>query len=323
MAQIVHGKLAAEGIHLHLGDGVSSFETTDDDVTTHLASGASVTAGLVVLAIGVRPNGELARAAGLAVNERGGIKVDDLLRTSDPDIYAVGDVIEVTDLVSEEPTMVPLAGPANRQGRMAADNICGADKRYRGTQGTSIAKAFDLAIATTGASEKTLVRRRLQRGRDFESVTIVQNSHESFVHVEQAAVRAGHSLGAVVPSIVPADRIFDPRGHFYLLKMYVMYDTFLRIISVVPCLGSVKRVYMACLLGYPLRRRINADEGVPLSSRIYFSTDARYISPTDSASVRSNSSFPCWAVRPCSRAREKLAMRPGFLARRASASSLL
>jgi len=180
MAQIVHGKLAAEGIHLHLGDGVSSFETTGDDVTTHLASGTSVTAGLVVLAIGVRPNGELARAAGLAVNERGGIKVDDLLRTSDPDIYAVGDVIEVTDLVSEEPTMVPLAGPANRQGRMAADNICGADKHYRGTQGTSIAKAFDLAIATTGASEKTLVRRRLQRGRDFESVTIVQNSHATY-----------------------------------------------------------------------------------------------------------------------------------------------
>ena len=118
MAQIVHGKLAAEGIHLHLGDGVASFEATDGGVTTHLASGTSVTAGLVVLAIGVRPNGELARAAGLAVNERGGIKVDDLLRTSDPDIYAVGDVIEVTDLVSEEPTMVPLAGPANRQGRM-------------------------------------------------------------------------------------------------------------------------------------------------------------------------------------------------------------
>lgn len=180
IAQIVHEKLSAEGIHLHLGDGVASFEATDDGITAHLASGASITAGLVVLAIGVRPNGELARAAGLAVNERGGIKVDDLLRTSDPDIFAVGDVVEITDLVSKEPTMVPLAGPANRQGRMAADNICGADKHYRGTQGTSIAKAFDLAIATTGASEKTLVRRGLQRGRDFESVTIVQNSHATY-----------------------------------------------------------------------------------------------------------------------------------------------
>lgn len=180
MAQIVHEKLAAKGVHIHLGDGVTSFEATDGGVTVHLASGTSVTAGFVVLAIGVRPNGELARAAGLAVNERGGIKVDDLLRTSDPDIYAVGDVIEVTDLVSEEPTMVPLAGPANRQGRMAADNICGAEKRYRGTQGTSIAKVFNLAIATTGANEKTLVRRGLQRGRDFESVTIVQNSHATY-----------------------------------------------------------------------------------------------------------------------------------------------
>jgi rhodanese-related sulfurtransferase len=106
--------------------------------------------------------------------------VSDSLLTSDPSIYAVGDVIEITDLVSGDKAMVPLAGPANKQGRIAADNIAGLDERYRGTQGTSVARVFDLTAASTGANEKTLQKRGLARGRDYETVTISQNSHAGY-----------------------------------------------------------------------------------------------------------------------------------------------
>ena len=111
-----------------------------------------------MLGVGVRPENRLAVEAGLETGPRGGIRVDDRLRTSDPDIFAVGDAIETTDVVTGERTQVPLAGPANRQGRIAADNACGRDSRYRGTQGTAIVGFFGMTGAMTGASEKTLRR---------------------------------------------------------------------------------------------------------------------------------------------------------------------
>jgi NADPH-dependent 2,4-dienoyl-CoA reductase/sulfur reductase-like enzyme len=180
MAQLLHENLEQNGVKLYLGDGVSSFEDTGDSVAVTLQSGKTVTAELVILSIGVRPNGELARAAGLQMNARGGIVVDEYLRTSDPDIYAVGDVIEVEDFIFKDRTMIPLAGPANKQGRIAADNIAGGSERYAGTQGTSVAKVFDLAAASTGANEKTLIKRGLVRGRDYGTAVITQNSHASY-----------------------------------------------------------------------------------------------------------------------------------------------
>jgi NADPH-dependent 2,4-dienoyl-CoA reductase/sulfur reductase-like enzyme len=114
------------------------------------------------------------------MNARGGIVVDEYLRTSDPDIYAVGDVIEVEDFIFKDRTMIPLAGPANKQGRIAADNIAGGSERYAGTQGTSVAKVFDLTAASTGANEKTLIKRGLVKGRDYETAVITQNSHASY-----------------------------------------------------------------------------------------------------------------------------------------------
>ena len=180
MAQPLHENLIQNGVQLLLGDGVSSFEGAGDDVTVKLKSGKAITAGLIILAIGVRPNSELAKAAGLAINARGGIVVDESLRTSDPDIYAVGDVIEVTDYMFGDRTMIPLAGPANKQGRIAADNIAGGHETYPGTQGTSVVKVFDLTAATTGANERTLIKRGLVRGKDYESVTITQNSHAGY-----------------------------------------------------------------------------------------------------------------------------------------------
>lgn len=180
MALLLHENIRKNQVDLHLGDAVASFEDRGETVVVHLKSGKSVEAGLVILAIGVRPNSQLARDAGLELNARGGIVVDEHLRTSDPSIYAVGDVIEVKDFVFGDRTMIPLAGPANKQGRIAANNIAGEACIYEGTQGTSVAKVFSLSAASTGANEKSLERHGLQRGRDYESIIISQDSHAGY-----------------------------------------------------------------------------------------------------------------------------------------------
>ena len=180
MAQLLHETLTQNGVELHLGDAVESFNDVMGGVDIKLKSGKMVSAELVILSIGVRPNGQLAKEAGLSVNPRGGVVVNDHMLTSDPSIYAVGDVAEVEDFISKEQTMIPLAGPANKQGRIAADNIAGLDASYRGTQGSSIAKVFDLTVASTGENEKTLIKRGLIRGKDYEAVTITQNNHASY-----------------------------------------------------------------------------------------------------------------------------------------------
>ena len=180
MAQLLHENIIENDVVLRLGEGVAEFSDTGEGVTVKLSGGSSLLTDLVILAIGVRPNGELAKAAGLEVNARGGIVTDDHMLTSDPNIYAVGDAVEVTDFVFGDRTMVPLAGPANKQGRIAADNIAGLDSVYRGTQGSSVVKVFDLTAASTGAAEKTMVRHGLVRGKDYETVTITQNSHAGY-----------------------------------------------------------------------------------------------------------------------------------------------
>ncbi|MFB0921358.1 MAG: FAD-dependent oxidoreductase [Oscillospiraceae bacterium] len=180
MAQLLHENISKNGVELHLGDGVSSFNDNGEAVDITLKSGKTVSAELVILAIGVRPNGELAKGAGLEMNSRGGIVVDEYLKTSDPDIYAVGDVIEVEDFIDKSRTMIPLAGPANKQGRIAANNIAGGHETYNGTLGTAVAKVFELTAASTGANEKTLLKRGLKKGEDFETITIVQNSHAGY-----------------------------------------------------------------------------------------------------------------------------------------------
>ncbi len=150
--------LAARGVALLLGQAAESFEPGPNGLTVRLQSGQHLPAQLVVLGVGVRPENKLAVEAGLEVGPRGGIRVNEHLQTSDPDIYAVGDAIEVTDFVTGERTQVPLAGPANRQGRLAADHVFGRPARYRGTQGTAIVRVFERTAALTGASEKLLQR---------------------------------------------------------------------------------------------------------------------------------------------------------------------
>lgn len=180
MAEIVHKHLREKGVNLILNDGVNSFEYNHGETTVKLNSKQEVKADMVILSIGVRPNGELAQDAGLEVNQRGGVVVSNQLLTSDPHIYAVGDMIEVEDYISKKQTMIPLAGPANKQARIVADNICGANKEYKGTQGTSIAKVFDLTVANTGANEKTLIKNGKEYNKDYGIALISADSHADY-----------------------------------------------------------------------------------------------------------------------------------------------
>jgi NADPH-dependent 2,4-dienoyl-CoA reductase/sulfur reductase-like enzyme/rhodanese-related sulfurtransferase len=176
--RIVEDFLKRHGVHVALDDGVAGFERSDDgslEVSTQ--SGKSYPADLVILALGVRPDTALATMAGIEIGELGGIRVDEQMRTSDPDIFAVGDAVEVRDFVTGEWSLIALAGPANRQARIAADVIAGRDSRFRGTQGTSVVELFGAAVAWTGANEKTLER---LGDDDFEKIYLYPNSHAGY-----------------------------------------------------------------------------------------------------------------------------------------------
>ncbi|MDS4021645.1 MAG: FAD-dependent oxidoreductase [Candidatus Competibacter sp.] len=178
MALVVERFVERHGIRLALGDGVAGFQpSANGNLEVRTQSGKVHPADIVILALGVRPDTSLARTAGLEIGPRGGIRVDDRMRTSNPDIFAVGDAIEVKDFVTGEWSLVALAGPANRQGRIAADVIAGRDSRYRGTQGTAIIGLFGATAAWTGASEKTLKRRGDQ---DYEKIYLYPNSHAGY-----------------------------------------------------------------------------------------------------------------------------------------------
>ena len=177
-ARVVEALLKRHGVRLALGDGVAGFKpAANGAIDVQTQSGKTYPADLVILALGVRPDTTLAKAAGLTIGERGGIRVDDQMRTSDPDILAVGDAIEVKDFVTGQWSLIPLAGPANRQGRIAADVIAGRDSRFRGVQGTSIIGLFGAAIAWTGVSEKMLNR---MGDTDYEKIYLYPNSHAGY-----------------------------------------------------------------------------------------------------------------------------------------------
>lgn len=180
MALALNGELRRNGVELILGDAAASFESDSDGVTLSLKNGSTLRTDLVILSIGVRPNSELACGAGLELNPRGGVIVDERLLTSDPSIYALGDVIEVRDRVTGSPAMIPLAGPANKQARIAADRIHGIDSVYPGTFGVSIVKLFSLSAAAVGQSEKTLVRAGKAEGVDYRTVLIRQSDHAGY-----------------------------------------------------------------------------------------------------------------------------------------------
>ena len=173
MAADVHRYLAKKGVRLLLGSGVTALEPAQDGLKVKLQKG-ELTAELVLLCVGVRPETALAREAGLACNERGAIVVDPHMRTSAPDVYAVGDAIEITNSVSGAKGYIPLAGPANRQGRIAADNIAGLNSAFRGTQGTSVLKLFEMTVACTGLNE------RQAQSFDYDKVYLYPASHATY-----------------------------------------------------------------------------------------------------------------------------------------------
>ncbi|EKO3441116.1 CoA-disulfide reductase [Vibrio fluvialis] len=195
MAGFAHAEIRTKGIDLRLGvalqavefkpaTSMSSIDSGENIEHQHmngeldltLSNGETLTTDILIMAIGVRPETKLAAEAGLQIGELGGIYTNEHMQTSDPNIYAVGDAIEEKDFVTGQSTLVPLAGPANRQGRMAADNMLGRSETYQGTQGTAICKIFDLAVASTGKNEKQLKR----AGIEYEKVYVHTASHASY-----------------------------------------------------------------------------------------------------------------------------------------------
>lgn len=177
MAAIVKHHLQQQGVDLRLNTAVTAFEKRGDGLVLTLGDGGKLEADMVILSIGVRPLTKLAVDAGIATGERGGIKVDEYLRTSAPDVYAVGDAIEYPHPVDGRPWMNYLAGPANRQARIVADNMALGDQvRYEGSIGTSVAKVFGLTVAATGLAAKRL----RQEGVPYLTATVHPNSHAGY-----------------------------------------------------------------------------------------------------------------------------------------------
>lgn len=200
MANLLHENIIANGVDLILNDGVKAFEDAGEKIKIILTSGQKVIVDMVVLSIGVKPNSELAAKANLALNAKKGIIVDEYLKTSADHIYAVGDVIEVDNFITKEKTMIPLAGPANKQARILADNLCGDQKKYHGSQGSAIAKVFDLNAASVGINEKQLKAMKKVKNKDYFTALINQKSH------------AGYYPGATNLTL---KMIFDADGKIY------------------------------------------------------------------------------------------------------------
>jgi len=174
MASILHNHIKSKGIELILGDGVKEFKEQGAKIV--LNSNRELSTDLTILAIGVKPEINLAESAGLEIGVTGGIKVNEYLQTSDENIYAIGDAIEVRDYITGHPTLIPLAGPANKQGRIVANNICGKKEKYLGTLGTSVVKVFDMTAAFTGNNEKMLQA----KGITYKTIYISPSSHATY-----------------------------------------------------------------------------------------------------------------------------------------------
>ena len=175
MACDVHMHIKQKGVKLILSEAVSGVAEDDEGLTVTLP-GSEIRADMLIMAVGVRPESGIAKAAGLQMGDRGGIIVNEHMQTSDDNIYAVGDAVEIVDFVTGQKNMIPLAGPANKQGRIAADNICGRGSKFKGTQGSAILKVFDMTVATTGVNEKTAKKLSL----NYDKAFLYSSSHASY-----------------------------------------------------------------------------------------------------------------------------------------------
>lgn len=214
MARLVENHMTRKGVKLMLGKGFNG--TQNDGGTVLLNTGETIDTDMVILSIGVRPNNELAKEAGLEISERGGVIVDEYMQTSDPNIYAVGDVIAVEDYVLGGQTMIPLAGPANKQGRAVCANILGkTPERYAGTMGTSVAKIFDLTVAAVGSNEKILARKGMVYKKDYFVSLIHPMSHAGYypgaasMTIKLIYAKDGKVLGAQIVGYDGVDKRID------------------------------------------------------------------------------------------------------------------
>jgi NADPH-dependent 2,4-dienoyl-CoA reductase/sulfur reductase-like enzyme/peroxiredoxin family protein/TusA-related sulfurtransferase/rhodanese-related sulfurtransferase len=292
MAQPLHDSLTENGVSLHLNDGVAKVRRTKVDNDKHfdkgfvieLTSGKTIEADIVVMAIGVRPNNELAKEAGLEIGESQGIKVNKSLQTSDPDIYAVGDAIEVTSLVSGKPVRIPLAGPANRQGRIAANNIFGGKEEYKGSLGTSICKVFDVAAGSTGFSETMLKRDSIP----YKKLYINPVSHASYypgaalLSVKVLFNDEGHILGAQITGNDGVDKRIDVLATAIRNKL-TLADLEELELAYAPPFGSAKDVIN--FIGFVGQNMLKGDTDVTYPDTV----------PSDSLilDVRSPAEFSC------------------------------
>jgi NADPH-dependent 2,4-dienoyl-CoA reductase/sulfur reductase-like enzyme/peroxiredoxin family protein/rhodanese-related sulfurtransferase/TusA-related sulfurtransferase len=242
MAAPLHQQLIEHGVDLRLETSVTEFSEEGSALKARLSTGEIVPCDIAILAIGVKPETSLARQAGITIGERGGIVVDEHMRTNDPDIFAVGDAVEVTDLVGGFATLIPLAGPANRQGRIAADNALGRNSTYKKTQGTGICKVFDLAAGMTGMNEKSLKR----AGMAYEKVYIHPASHAGYYPgASQMSLKMlfdphdGRILGAQAVGADGVDKRMDVLALAIRAKLTV-YDLEDLELSYAPPYGSAK-----------------------------------------------------------------------------------
>lgn len=211
MAADVHAYLRNNGVKLILGNGVREIKEAANGLSVTLERG-SVNADMLIMSVGVRPETALAKDCGILCNRRGSIIADSHMKTNVTDIYAIGDAVEVKDFITGNPAFIPLAGPANKQGRIAADNICGLDSEYTGTQGSAVLKIFDMTVATTGLNEKSATA----AGIDYNKTYIYSGSHASYypgaVNMSVKALwdKATHKLlGAQIVGFDGVDKRMD------------------------------------------------------------------------------------------------------------------
>ena len=266
--------LKSKGVDVRLANSAESFESCPEGIRVHLKSGDVVTAQMVILGVGVRPENKLAVDAGLSVGPRGGIQVNALMQTNDPDIYAVGDAVEIRDFVTGDPAQVPLAGPANRQGRIAADNIFGRSTKYRGTQGTAILGLFGKTAAMTGQSEKALLRSK----RPYRKIYVHPAHHAGYYPGAEGMTikllfdpESGKILGAQAVGGAGVDKRIDIIAVAIQAGMTV-YDLEEMELCYAPQFGSAKDpVNMAGFVASGLLRgdhpQINLEDALAAASR--------------------------------------------------------
>ncbi len=176
MASFIHANFRYHGVQLLLNSNTKKMSIIDNQVSLDLDNGSNINADILVIAVGVTPENTLAKKIGLEVGVKGAIKVNAKMETSIPDIYAVGDVVQVKHFITEQDSVISLAGPANKQGRIVADNICGINSEYKDSQGSSVIKLFDMTVATTGINEQ----QAKANGTEYEKVILTQNSHAGY-----------------------------------------------------------------------------------------------------------------------------------------------